>query len=148
MAEDRPDRSALLFLSLVAGLGQAAYQQLGKLQNPLTGKVERDLGAARATIDTLAALESRTRGNLSEDESTLLGRTLAELRLNYVDEAKKTQETTEPKEQRPEAATAEAPPAEAAPAETTPSAPAGAPSKATGGARAPETAGEKPSSAG
>jgi hypothetical protein len=50
------DRSAALIISLVLGLVQAAYQQLGKLKNEVTGKVESHLDAARVTIDTIAAL--------------------------------------------------------------------------------------------
>ena len=72
------------------GLVQAAYTQLGKIKNDMTGKVEKNLEAARVTIDTLAALEHRTRGNRTEGESLVFERALAELRLNYVDEAKKS----------------------------------------------------------
>jgi hypothetical protein len=83
------DRNAALMISLVLGLVQAAYQQLGKLKNELTGKVEPHLDAARVTIDTIAALEVRTRGQRTDEESQVLERALAELRLNYVDEVKK-----------------------------------------------------------
>jgi hypothetical protein len=104
------DRSAALIISLVLGLVQAAYQQLGKLKNEVTGKVESHLDAARVTIDTIAALEERTRGSRSEEETQVMERALAELRMNYVDEVKKAA-----------AVPAEAPAAE--PAETTPEEP-------------------------
>jgi hypothetical protein len=84
-----PSRDAALFLQLVLGLQQTAMMALGKLMNPITRKVETDLDAARATIDTLAAIESRTRGNLEPDEARVLKHVLADLRLNYVDELKK-----------------------------------------------------------
>lgn len=84
------DRTTALMLSLALGLVQAAYMQLGKIRNEMTGKIERDLAAARVTIDTLAALETRTRGNRSESETQMFERALAELRLNYVDEMKKS----------------------------------------------------------
>jgi len=83
------DRTSALVISLVLGLVQAAYQQMGKLKNEMTGKVEIHLDAARITIDTIAALEERTRGNRSDEESQVMERALAELRLNYVDEVKK-----------------------------------------------------------
>ena len=83
------DRTSALVISLVLGLVQAAYQQMGKLKNEMTGKVETHLDAARITIDTIAALEERTRGNRSDEESQVMERALAELRLNYVDEVKK-----------------------------------------------------------
>ena len=65
--------------------------------NPMTRKVETDLESARVAIDTLAALESRTRGNLEPDEARVLQQVLADLRLNYVDELKKAgREKVEP----------------------------------------------------
>ena len=84
MNENRPARDAALFLQLVLGLSQSAMIALGKLQNPITRKIETDLEAARATIDTLAALEARTRGNLDAGRHACCSR-LASLRLNYVD---------------------------------------------------------------
>ncbi len=92
-------------ISLVLGLVQAAYQQLGKLRNEVTGKVETQLVAARVTIDTIAALELRTRGQRSDEESQVLERALAELRMNYVDEVKKAAAapTPEPEPAAPDA---------------------------------------------
>jgi hypothetical protein len=89
VSDERPARDAALFLQLVLGLSQSAMIALGKLMNPITRKVETDLEAARDTIDTLAALEARTRGNLSPDEARVLQQALASLRLNYVDVMKK-----------------------------------------------------------
>lgn len=89
MSDRSPSRDAALFLQLVLGLQQAAMVALGKLMNPMTGKLERNLEAARNTIDTLGAIEARTRGNLEPDEQRVLGQVLADLRLNYVDEVKK-----------------------------------------------------------
>lgn len=82
-------REAALFLQLLLGLQQAAMVALGKLMNPVSGKIERNLEAARNTIDTLSALEARTRGNLESDEARVLTQVLTDLRLNYLDEAKK-----------------------------------------------------------
>ena len=84
-----PSRDAALFLQLVLGLQQSAMISLGKLMNPITRKVEADLEAARVTIDTLSAIEARTRGGLEADEARVLQQVLADLRLNYVDEMKK-----------------------------------------------------------
>lgn len=82
-------REAALFLQLVLGLQQAAMVALGKLMNPMSGKIERNLEGARNTIDTLAAIEARTRGNLESDEQRVLTQVLTELRMNYLDEVKK-----------------------------------------------------------
>jgi hypothetical protein len=87
--ETTPSRSAALFLQLVLGLSQAGMMSLGKLMNPVTRKVEVNLEGARDTIDTLEALEARTRGNLDADEARVLRQALTDLRLNYVEELKK-----------------------------------------------------------
>ena len=65
-------------------------QQMGKVVSPVTGEVERDLTIAQTTIDILAMLETKMKGNLSEEESGFISRSLYELRMNFVDENKKT----------------------------------------------------------
>jgi len=89
MTDSDRSRDAALFLQLVLGLQQAAMVSLGKLMNPMTGKLEPNLEAAKNTIDTLGAIETRTTGNLESAEARVLGQVLAELRMNYVDEVKK-----------------------------------------------------------
>jgi hypothetical protein len=86
---ESPSRQAALFLQLVLSLQQSGMMALGKLMNPLSRKIETNLEMARDTIDTLEALEARTRGNLESDEQRVLTQVLSELRLNYVDELKK-----------------------------------------------------------
>jgi hypothetical protein len=83
-------REAALFLQLVLGLQQTGMMALGKLMNPITRSLDKNLDAARDTIDTLAAIESRTRGQLEPDEQRVLQQALTDLRLNYVDELKKS----------------------------------------------------------
>ena len=77
------------FFQLVFTLQAGAMQQMGKVASPLSGKVERDLNLAKATIDMLDMLQRKTEGNLSDDEKKLLEHVLYELRINYVDEVKK-----------------------------------------------------------
>ena len=92
-----------LFQALVLQLGQAGWMALGKIGGPPDGRIERRLEVARLTIDTLAALEARTRGNLTPGEQALLDRTLRELRLNYVDEVKKGEAPAPPPTSEPPA---------------------------------------------
>jgi hypothetical protein len=87
-----------LFMQLVLMFHQAAWQQLGKIPNPMANKVERDLEQARMSIDLLDMLKARTQGNLSEDESRMLEQVLRELKLNFVDELDK--EKKEKQEQK------------------------------------------------
>ena len=74
------------FVNLVSALAASAMQQLGKLVNPLTGKTEVNLQAAKATIDMLEMLRDKTKGNCNEEETTLLKTTITHLQLNYVDQ--------------------------------------------------------------
>lgn len=91
MAEDkRTDKDGLLFAQLVLSFQAAAWQQIGKVVSPLTGKIERNLEMAKSSIDILGMLENKTKGNLNEHESKFLGQVLTELRLNYVEELKKS----------------------------------------------------------
>ena len=49
-------RHSELFQILIVQLAQGAWVALGKVPNPITGKIERNLEAARMTIDMLDAL--------------------------------------------------------------------------------------------
>jgi hypothetical protein len=104
-------RNELLFSQLVFMFQNAAYQQLGKVKNPVTDRVERDLEQARHTIDILGMLEARTRGNLTPGEKQFLDHVLYELRMNYVDEVNKPAAAAEP---GPEASSEAGPPEEGA----------------------------------
>ena len=87
--EIKNDNVSTLFVQLVLSFQAAAWQQLGKIANPLTNKVERSLEMAKNSIDILGMLEEKTKGNLTEDEAKLLQHMLTELRMNYIDESKK-----------------------------------------------------------
>jgi len=95
------------FLGLVQSVAAAGMAQLGKLANPITGKVERDLEQAQSSIAMLEMLKKKTEGNLDTDETTVLDTVLTNLRLNFVDEATKDdlskgQETEKDKEEAKE----------------------------------------------
>lgn len=96
-------KDELHFIQLVLMFQTAALQQMGKLQNPLTQKIERDLNQARFSIDMLEMIQSKTKNNLSENEKKFLEHTLFELRMNFMDEIskdkdKKTEGDSSPKE--------------------------------------------------
>lgn len=86
---DQNEKYQLMFSQLVLMFHAAAMQQMGKLKNPMTDKIERDLVAAQSSIDILEMLRAKTNGNLDADETRLMDQVLRELRLNYVDEANK-----------------------------------------------------------
>lgn len=71
------------FGSLVIGLATQAGQALdGTLAGLPDGASPRE--AARALIDTLAMLETKTAGNLDDQERQLLGQALTALRFRFV----------------------------------------------------------------
>lgn len=75
------------FLSLVLSLHNSAWISLGKVANPLTGKLEKDLSAARGTIDLLETLRFKTMGGVTPEEKKVLDNCLSTLQLNYVEES-------------------------------------------------------------
>jgi hypothetical protein len=92
MAEVQKDtvgsrENTLRFLDMVGLFGSQAMMGLGKIANPLTGKAEKNLPAAKLFIDTLEMLEQKTAGNLTADETKVLQRALTDLRLMYVEES-------------------------------------------------------------
>lgn len=82
-------QNQLLFMMLVQQHQQIAMMGMGKIKNPATDSVERDMNSARYAIDTLIMLQSFTKGNLSNEMKSYLNETLNNLRLNYADEMKK-----------------------------------------------------------
>ncbi len=72
------------FSAIVRSLATTAYSALGLLNDP-AGARHRDPAVARQMIDWLAILESKTRNNLSFEESDFLSRVLYELRLAFVE---------------------------------------------------------------
>jgi hypothetical protein len=77
-----------LFVNLVMMFTQSTMVGLGKLANPMTGKVETpNLESAQQGIDLLAMLDAKTRGNLDRDEARLLKDSLSSLQMNFVETA-------------------------------------------------------------
>ena len=79
----------LLFMQLIMQNQQLAMMSMGKLKNPMTDKIERNLEFAKFAIDTLDMLKEKTKGNLSDYEDRFITEVIRELKLNYVDEVNK-----------------------------------------------------------
>jgi hypothetical protein len=73
------------FSSFLLGLSTQALLHLGEIEDPASGRVERDLGAAKHVIDILGILKEKTRGNLEQPEEQLLEAVLYDLRMRYVE---------------------------------------------------------------
>ena len=77
-----------LFDNLISSLVHSIWISLGKVKNPMTDKIERNLFAASMNIDMIDMLYKRMDGNLLEQEETYLSRVLSELKMNYLEEKK------------------------------------------------------------
>lgn len=90
-SEEQQDQ--LLFMMLVQQHQQIAMMGMGKIKNPSTDKVEREMKSAKFAIDTLVMLQKYTEGNLPEELDDYLTQTLNNLRLNYAEEKDKDGES-------------------------------------------------------
>jgi hypothetical protein len=100
------------FVEFVLMQAQNAAFALGQIPHPHTGQSEVNLDLARLLIDQLVMIQEKTKGNLNKDEAQILGNTLSNLQMVYVDQAQqrrpeqKTDSTTSAEarpEQKPEA---------------------------------------------
>ncbi len=73
------------FSSFILSLYSSGLVQLGKVEDPSTGKKSVNLDLAKHTINMIAMLEEKTRGNLTSDEEKLLRSMLSEIRLAFVE---------------------------------------------------------------
>ena len=89
---DEKEISEIQFIQFVSSLYSTCMFQLGKIMNPVTGKIEKDLLGARATIEMLRMIQTKTEGNLSVHEKSAIEDALSNMQMNYVDEAKREQE--------------------------------------------------------
>ncbi len=72
------------FSTFILGLSTQALLHLGDIADPTTGRVARDLNAAKHVIDILGILRDKTRGNVEPTEESLLDSMLYDLRMRYV----------------------------------------------------------------
>jgi hypothetical protein len=84
--EPPPQLPEINFSTFVASLNASALLHLGAIEDPLSGKRNKNLPMAKQTIDILSMLQEKTSGNLAEDEENLLKNSLYDLRIMYVKE--------------------------------------------------------------
>ena len=106
------------FIEFVMMHAQNAALFLGQIPNPKTGQGEVNLELAKMFIDQLAMIQEKTRGNLTNDESTVLKNALSNLQMIYVEVAQTPKAAAQSKPSSPEpkpetsASTSEQPPIE------------------------------------
>lgn len=80
------------FPALVEMLTTQSLVALGMIPHPSSGKPDLQLPLARHFIDLLGMLEAKTSGNLTTDETSLIGGTLHYLRMSYIEISKRPAE--------------------------------------------------------
>lgn len=78
------DEGDISFSSLLMSLATQALMQLGEMNPPEGSQVPVDPEGAKQTIEIIAMLSRKTKGNLSAEEATLLEEMLHNLRVGYV----------------------------------------------------------------
>ena len=84
--EKEPDYPPISFTNFVLSLSTSALFHFGDFPDQEGGKTEKNLPAAKQTIDILDMLHEKTKGNLDENENQLIQGVLYELKLRYVKE--------------------------------------------------------------
>lgn len=74
--------------TLILSLSHSVLLSLGDAPDPASGEQHRDLPLARQTIDLIALLQEKTRGNLTGEEERVLSQALFDLRMRYVEVSK------------------------------------------------------------
>ena len=75
------------FVEFVMMHAQNAALFLGQIPNPKTGQGEVNLELAKLFIDQLAMIQEKTRGNLTNEEATVLRNAISNLQMAYIEVA-------------------------------------------------------------
>ena len=89
MSDNQLKKEDQLFIHLVNTFVQSAWISLGKVKNPVSDELERNLDQASYYIDLLDMLQTKMKGNLTEWEEQYILHSLSELKLNFINEKKK-----------------------------------------------------------
>lgn len=84
-----PEETPINFGSFIMSLATQTLMQLGAMKPPPGLDIKVDREAARQTIDILAMLQQKTKGNLDPAEAGMLEEMLHSLRMAYVRSAQK-----------------------------------------------------------
>jgi hypothetical protein len=80
------------FVNFLSTLATNAAAALGAMPHPASGQRTVDLDTGKYWLDVLAMLREKTKGNLHERETRLLEGLLADLRMQYVQLVRATEE--------------------------------------------------------
>ena len=82
MSQDYTDK---LFMMMVSQLEYGASVALGVAENPVTKEKKKDVQQAQFFIDQLDMLKTKTKGNLTDEETRLLDACLGRLKMAFVE---------------------------------------------------------------
>lgn len=94
MSKEHPSHEEELFIHLLSSYITSTWVALGKLKNPVTDKIDRDMEHARFSLDMLDMIAKRMGNNLEDWESQILSQNLTDLKLNFMEELKKDENST------------------------------------------------------
>ncbi len=79
-------RTSIDFPTFLLSLCSSALIHMGEAPDPVSGeKSPKNLPLAQQSIDLLALLQEKTKGNLSKDEERFLEQLLYDLRMKYIE---------------------------------------------------------------
>ena len=84
-----------LFDMLISQSVYGVWIALGKMKNPVTDKTEVDLRSASLQIDMLEMINSKMEASLDENERQYIDKILSELKMNFVEEEKKEENSND-----------------------------------------------------
>ena len=93
-SQERAERASspkveISFASFILGLSTQALMYMGEMPPAPGQSPQTDLSAAQQMIDVLTMLQQKTKSNLDAGETAMLENALFDLRMRYVDLAKK-----------------------------------------------------------
>ncbi len=83
------------FSYFISSLGMQAMVALGQMEDPHTGTAHVNLQQAKYLVDTLQMINTKTKGNLTPDEATMMKELLYQLQMHFVKAAQTVQEIPE-----------------------------------------------------
>ncbi|MBT3299058.1 MAG: DUF1844 domain-containing protein [Candidatus Marinimicrobia bacterium] len=102
MSQETPTKEEQLFLYLVTTFKSSARIAMGKIKNPMSDKIEQNMDQASFYIDLLDMIQTRTMGNLTQQEEELIITAVSDLKMSFLQEKIKQNSVPEEKEQKKE----------------------------------------------
>ena len=79
------DEDGNLFSYVVDTFRSSASISMGKIEHPVTKKVDINLDQAKYYLDILSMLQKKTKNNLTEYEEQMLINIVSELKMNFIE---------------------------------------------------------------